>query len=194
MAGKPDAHEQLEIQERRRKVADLYIKGWRQSAIAEVVGVHVSNVCRDLAAIREEWREARLDSTEAWIDAQLAKIDKMELEAWEQWEKSKGDRKKTTKKESEGADGSGPRLEKTLSIEDGLGDPRYLAMVDKAIERRSKLLGLEKAPQDNKGSELPADIAAAVRQLRQGLLKDDGFQCSGNLEADTEPDGLGTDG
>lgn len=192
MAGKPDAHAALEIQERRRKVAALYIKGWRQSAIAEAVGVDQSIVSRDLKEIRLEWREARLASMDEWIDAQLAKIDYMETQAWEQWEKSKGERKKTTKKEIERGDQSG--IEKSLTLEEGLGDPRYLGIVDKAIERRCKLLGLEKAPQENKGSELTADKIAAIRSLRQDLLGNDGFQGSGNLASDTQPDGLGTNG
>lgn len=190
MAGHPDAHESLEIQERRKKTAELYIKGWRQSAIAELVGIHVSTVCRDLAIIRQEWRESRLDSTEAWIDAQLAKIDKMEMEAWEQWEKSKGERKKLTKKEGES--GTGSYLEKSVTIEEGLGDPRYLAVVDRAIERRCKILGLEKEPQQKSDNALAADAIVAIRQLRQELIEDSGFQSSGNLAADAKPTDLGT--
>ena len=45
------------IYERRREVANYALKGWTQAAIARQMHIPEASVSRDLAAMREFWRE-----------------------------------------------------------------------------------------------------------------------------------------
>jgi hypothetical protein len=77
-----------EIQERRKVVSDLYLKGKTQWEIAKVVGRDQGTVSEDLKAIRKEWAEKTLaDFSEAKAE-ELAKIDLIESAAWEAWMRS----------------------------------------------------------------------------------------------------------
>jgi DNA-binding NarL/FixJ family response regulator len=47
---------QLAILKRRRDVAELYLQGWTQTAIAEEMGVAQPTISDDVKHIRAQWR------------------------------------------------------------------------------------------------------------------------------------------
>ena len=49
------------LYERRREVANYALKGWTQAAIARQMHIPEATVSRDLAAMREFWREFPVD-------------------------------------------------------------------------------------------------------------------------------------
>ena len=77
---------------RRGRVMGLYLKGWRQSAIAEQIGVNKATLSRDLDAIRQEWREERVDDFTDKLTLELTRIGHLETEYWASWESSTGAR------------------------------------------------------------------------------------------------------
>ena len=81
-----------------------------------------------------------MQSVNAWMEEQLAKIDRIECEAWDAWERSKLESVKTRQSKVEGDRKS---TAATVDKEAQNGDPRYLSAVMSCIERRSKLLGLD---------------------------------------------------
>src|SRR5262245_3472658 len=74
--------------ERRTKTAELYVQGWTQAAIAAHFGVSQPCVCEDLHYIRRQWRAAAVRNYDEHRDLELKKIDKVEREAWDAWERS----------------------------------------------------------------------------------------------------------
>jgi len=78
----------------------------------------------------------------------LATLDEMEREAWEAWERSKKSKikkKAQTRTTAAGADGkAGPSSQAAERWEeDQNGDPRWMDILLKIVDRRCKILGID---------------------------------------------------
>lgn len=139
----------LELEQRRTRVAELYLKGMTQAEIALQLNVDQSTVSRDLAHIQKAWNEAAIRNLDEVKARELAKIDALERTYWKAWERSIGTVQiKTIKARGPRPTGSrndpAPELaEQTIRTEELNGDPRYLEGVMACIERRCKLLGID---------------------------------------------------
>ena len=122
---------------RRTRVAELYLKGWTQTKIAQHIGFSIATVSLDLKRIRKEWRETYKEDFAKRQARELAKIDRLEREYWEAWERSIGINETRTVKN--GKDGT----EETVKQQDLVGDPRFLDGIAKCIDRRCKILGID---------------------------------------------------
>lgn len=139
MAGRPTKAQKIEIDARRIRVQELYLRGIQQWQIAQKEGVDPATITRDLAAIRHEWQEQRVAYCDEAIAKELAKLDRLELEYWNAWRRScEAAEKNTTKKVT---DENGDRLEASVTKEYSSGDPRFLDGVFKVIDRRLRLFG-----------------------------------------------------
>lgn len=169
--------------ERRAKIAKLILFGKpTQQEIADKLGLDHTTVSKHLKAIRDEWKQQAQEDIGEVIKHDLRKLDAIESEALEQWERSKKDGQK---KVAEGvsaapktgkagkADDDGASMPNKVKIETWgqCGDPRYLKIILDCQERRAKLLGMDKptkvAPTDPDGNELPQGpvIVALPAQL-----------------------------
>jgi hypothetical protein len=126
------------------RASELYCKGVSQLAIGEQLGISQSCVAKDLKILRGRWLEAGLRDFDELRSEQLAKIDALEATYWEAWNKSCRDKKRQTAGTRESARDDIKHAEIVTEGRDG--NPAFLAGVDKCIERRCKLLGLD-APQ-----------------------------------------------
>ena len=79
--------DRAKLHERRREVANFHLKGWTKGAIARHLGIPQGTVSRDLAAVREFWREFPVYDFDKVRLEQLQKIDLVEAEAWAAEEK-----------------------------------------------------------------------------------------------------------
>lgn len=145
------------VAERRRvKVAALYCKGYAIHRIAEVIGggIHPSTIGKDLMAIRKDWQARAAESYQARLDRELAKIDLVETECWDAWEKSKEPGEiSETEIANDGKKDSADRKTVSRRIEQRLPEPRYMDKITWCIEQRCKLLSLYKGPQLPGGGE-----------------------------------------
>lgn len=114
-------------------VADLYLKGNSFRSISGVLkekyGVSATHqtVFRDVKALREQWKVERMEAYETSLATELEKLDKVEVAAWSGWDKSKEE------------------------------DPRFLAIITKVSEQRSRLLGLfQKEEKSQNDASVPA--------------------------------------
>jgi hypothetical protein len=140
--------QRFRIVERRKRVAACYLRGVPQHEIARTEGVNPAQICRDLAAIREEWRASAVRGFDAAKAQELAKIDALEAVAWAAWERSCEDEvTRTASKEKGRATKEGaalPDRRRVLVSKKGqVGDERFLARVAWCIDRRCELLGLD---------------------------------------------------
>ena len=127
----------LALLQRRQQVAELYLRSWTQTAIAEHLGVAQPTICQDLSCIRALWRESSIRDFDAAREEELQKLDLLEREAWAAWERSQ----QVQESPRVVQDGSGKRAQKT--VEHPVGDLRYLEQVQKCIAARRALLGLD---------------------------------------------------
>lgn len=126
------------IEARRVAVAEYYLKGMSISQIASKINLSRWVVTTDLQFIRNEWKAARVGFVDQAVLEQLEKIDQLEREAWAAYERSCRPAKSTTITE----DDDGNTVTK-IERRESAGDPRFLALVDKQVEQRRKLLGLD---------------------------------------------------
>jgi len=137
------ARQRAEIAKRRRIVADRYLSGTVQAAIAEQLGVNQSTISRDLKALQKAWLASALIDLNDAKARELAKVDRLEREYWTAWERSREDAE-TVKQRGKSADGTGIKPESIEKTTKGqAGDPRFLAGIQWCIERRCKIIGVD---------------------------------------------------
>ena len=135
----------------------------------------LQTVKRDIQTLLDEWRESRIEDTDELVTLELARIDDTCRELWEQWEKSKENFTRQTRKQK----GSPTRdaqtgqtsirttqTERTETDIQGLGDPSYIAEIRKQLEERRKLLGLY-APEKK---ELSGGLSFASLLVESGMI------------------------
>lgn len=161
------SEERFAILNRRRLVADMYLRGTAQYLIAHQVGVHKSQITRDLEFIRREWMASAIRDFDAAKAEQLAKIDRLEQENWDAWERSKAVAEVRTAKTIRDADGE--RTEASKREEGQVGDPRFLTGVERCIELRCKLLGIISTKLEHSGPDggpIPMEVREIVVRTR----------------------------
>lgn len=131
----------------RNIITNLYLKGKSVRYIADYITertdrtITYQTVHNDIKKIFDEWREERADLITNQITIELAKIDRLEQEANEMWEKSKEDYIQKGKKKK-GKDGKVNYIEVTEDEKRGVGNPKYLDIIEKCIMDRCRLLEL----------------------------------------------------
>lgn len=124
----------------RRRISDLYLQGWIQVDIAAEVGASQSTVSNDLKAIQKEWLVSSLHDFDEAKARELARIDRVEREAWAAWERSQLDAETVT--EEVASDSAKKRAKRQTKTEGRDGDSAFLTRVGWCIEQRCKILGL----------------------------------------------------
>jgi hypothetical protein len=162
----PPKNRRFAAELRRHQVAELYLQGSSQTAIAEKLNVAQSTICSDLAHCQKTWRAAaNKDFTE--IRAQeLKHLDLIIREAWAGWIRSQKPAQSAVVSDKPGSQHS----RKTMKNQ--VGDPRFLDLVAKCILQKRQMLGLD-VPPPIPVLDDPADanISLEARQQRiQSLL------------------------
>src|SRR5262249_14616833 len=111
-----------------------------QSELARRLGVDRSTVSRDLKVLNARWKESAVRDLDAAKGQELERIDRLEREYFEAWEKSKGGHETTTTEQT--TTPQGERNKAAIRREEEHGDPRYLEGVRWCIGKRCELLGL----------------------------------------------------
>ena len=144
MAGPGRRRSSSELARDRRKIADLYLKGWIQADIAQEIGMSQATVSNDIKALQQDWLNSALVDFNEAKSQELAKIDRLEREYWAAWERSCEDAETVTEKARASRGAEKPdSVEKTKQAKGQAGDPRFLAGIQWCIERRCKILGID---------------------------------------------------
>lgn len=124
----------------RLRVAELYLQRRPMREIARVVGLNRKTVALDIKAVQERWALDHPGEYAAKLAEQLARIDLIELKAWECFERSVGERKRSRTRLIQGAMGASSLAE--TNQEELFGEATYLRLVCWCVEQRGKFLGL----------------------------------------------------
>lgn len=123
-------------------VSRLYLQKYRLADIAEEAGVTKQQICYDLKAVRALWLASAIRDFDEAKSQELAKLDALEESLWEAWRKStlpKNIKQLIVEKH-------GRRIHSKKDLkreEESVGDPRYLAGIQRVIDKRCELLGLD---------------------------------------------------
>lgn len=167
---KRKSSESFAILHRRKAVSQQYLQGVPQFLIAKHCDVNQSTISRDLEVIFSEWRETIKTSAHEQRMYELAKINENERAAWQGWhlslqaevslERGTNDGKAFSKKRKRGQ----------------AGDPRFLMIVDKCIERRCQMFGIDKPkelpPLEKLLEHLERESPEFGREVRRALTAD----------------------
>ncbi|HKO24517.1 MAG TPA: helix-turn-helix domain-containing protein [Chloroflexota bacterium] len=138
----------------RAEIAQTYLRGEPQHAIAQRLGLSRQQIGYDLQLIRAEWRQSAMRDFEAHKAEELAKLDAMEAEYWAAWQRSQQELVHSTEEhvDDEIAVPSGkrhgrmkvPRSRSRVSqrTEAQHGNSAFLFGIERCIEQRCKILGL----------------------------------------------------
>lgn len=124
---------------------DLFLKGYSYRQISDLLNkrnakmgldyaiVPPMRVYKDLKQLLINWKREHEENIDLYITKELSKLDKIEAELWDAWERSK--KRIVSKIRQTGL--------KTERSETFAGNPRYLDLVLSVQQRRAKLLGLD---------------------------------------------------
>ena len=153
-------HKHEVVNQRRQRVAELYLTGTLQSAIGQVLGISQQQVSHDLKIVQRQWLASSIRDFDTVKSEQLAKIDRIERAAWESFALSLKPREITVQ---EAVEGEHPTKKASIRKEGQAGDPRFLQIAQRCIDQRADLLGLSTATEAAKalGSGLAGLLAQA---------------------------------
>lgn len=145
-------HHQSKVKKFRREetllqVSELYLKGWILADISKKIGISINTTSKLLGEVKKRWLVNQVNNFELRKSIELERIDKVEREYWEAWERSKRGQKKKISVRLNRTTMRGDSSEDTESEEflDTPGDPRFLEGVQKCIAMRTRILGLEES-------------------------------------------------
>lgn len=138
---------------------ELYLKGHSTRFIAMKIGERVNanldegqklyttthkTVGLDIRRLIKQWSEERIHDISSQKMVALEKLDRLEETYWAAWEKSVENHVKKTNKVRGKAGASNPDYQEITDIAIiEYGEPRYLQGVERCIDKRCKLLGLD---------------------------------------------------
>ncbi|HNC59130.1 MAG TPA: hypothetical protein PLP33_27130 [Leptospiraceae bacterium] len=123
------------------KISEYYLDGMSQSNIAKIIGISQSQVSQDLELVRQQWMKETIIDIDIIKAEQLKKIDRIEREMWDCWEKSKRIKKsKVTRGRINQQTGATPGSFE-LYEEEELGDTKFMDKIQWCISERLKITG-----------------------------------------------------
>ena len=125
-------------------IADWYIRGWTHLQMTDALnaahyeGRELSRrmISYDVQKMLKRWRDKAVGDVGVRKAEELARIDRLETEYWEAWDRSKESSKTVQAKKG------GESQTVIQTVKDSDGDPRYLQGVQWCIEQRCKIIGL----------------------------------------------------
>lgn len=122
-----------------------------------------ASVYNEIKIILMEWKRERFESIEEYIQIELRKLDKIEMELWEAWEMSKTGKRKVKIRggeldtAAENASAKGGKIQNRVT-ESSAGDPKFLDLLLSVQEKRARLLGYDVPMRVDFGK--PLEVAA----------------------------------
>lgn len=175
-------------------VAELYKRGWSFRKIRvevmrrlDLKAYSLQTVHSDVQSLLNEWRDSRLSDMDDALTLELTRIDDTCRELWEQWEKSKTDYTKTSRKQKgsprRDAETNQERIhtyqtERTDTEVIRLGDPAYISEIRQQLAERRKLLGLY-APEKK---DINGNLSFASMLVESGMLDEAEQQINENQQ------------
>lgn len=141
--------------------SELFLKGHTYRDIADKLNKHNktrgldytishANIFRDMKQALIEWKKLRLTNIDDYVQAELSKLDRMEAELWEAWDKSKTGKQRRKTRNSKKPNKLDAEVNEPEyygysedATETSAGDPRFMDILLNIQQRRAKLLGFD---------------------------------------------------
>ena len=130
-------------------VSDLYLRGETQQAIAGIVSesypefsLTQQQIGYDIKKLLGRWQKQQFLNIDDIKARELARINKMEREAWDAWDRSKEDAETTISKVRGATGDKEPKqVERTEQAKGQVGNPAFMKVIQWCVEQRCKIFG-----------------------------------------------------
>lgn len=125
----------------RAKIADMFLKSYSHRQITEQLNAQnpyslsAQQILRDIHVIISDWKTSTSALIDERMEQDLMKLEKIENEAWEAWDRSRGKKITKTATESDGV------KTKQIKEEQLIGEPKFLDLIRQVLQDRANLLG-----------------------------------------------------
>lgn len=184
-----------EIERDRQFIARLYLEGKNQLEITDALNderdydLTSATISREISAILKRWRYSAIKDMETLVARELERLAKLENEYWEAWARSIHDQEVVELYDYEKEAGEGEKeykrgrgrpstnLKSKRVIKGTSGDVEFLMGIERCIQLRMRLLGLDKGKTINVNWRKQAeqdghDPDEIVESLVDSLFKD----------------------
>lgn len=124
-------------------IAGMRLRGKQITEICREIGIDRAFAYKLYKEIETQWMESARRSLDEFKAEELARIDTLEAEAWDAWNRSKKDAMERRQEWGYDQQGEMRRTAQKALSRNRDGDARFLAVVMECIDRRCKLLGLD---------------------------------------------------
>ena len=124
--------------------------GMTGKEVAETIGISESTASRDIAAVKKLWREEMIEHVDVMVARDLAELGMVKQEAWWCYEQSVANGEHT---ETETVLADGKTITTTVTS-NPKADLNALKLVQSCIEKKRKILGLDKEGAGAGGAKL----------------------------------------
>lgn len=145
-------------------VSQLAVQGFTISEMAEILGNSTTVVSSDLKKVTEVYKYRSAADVEEARGKHITMLDSAISDIWREWHRSKRDKEETVT-EAERGSAKGDRGKITTKRRKNTGDPTYMFALTKAMERQSKLAGLDKPAEARLFIEQAQDALADIGSL-----------------------------
>jgi hypothetical protein len=151
--------------------SNLFLRGYTYREIAEELNkVNAENgsnytitaqaIFIDIKNLLIDWKRERMDNIDDYITQELRKLDKIEVELWCAWEKSKKEKSKSKMRKLSGRNDKVYCTNVEEATETTPGNPKFLDLLLNVQQRRAKMLGFDAPikidiPNGNRNEDLP---------------------------------------
>lgn len=166
------------IEQRMQIIAPLLKEGYTVREIRQEVmrrldldTLAIGTVHGDIKRLGREWMQERVEDMDVFLAIELHKIDGIIREAWKAWKASlepvedEHTKRKGVPSEKDAEEITTLYIEQTKNKYAGRGDGRYLDIILRAMERRHRLLGLDRVAVDMSGG-ITAELE--IRHVQSG--------------------------
>lgn len=190
LMARPNKLSQAEREERHDLLAQMYVKGYTQAEMAAELGLVQSTINKEIRKMVDRWAGTKFEDLDRYKSEQLHRINMMESELWEAWEKSKTARKVIVNKSKSGEllndvdaiTGRPIKVQEdkywklaTTEEEATGGDMQYMNGIMWCVSERSKILGINApkkvAQTDPSGAHEAASAKEILGDIIGGILK-----------------------
>lgn len=126
---------------RRARIAYLYLRGvTNREELRRIVGCGKDTMDKDIAFLKAQWARESREIISEHVYLELVKLQRLEDEAHQAWERSRLDAVEVTESERETPDGV--ERNTTVKRRGQVGDAAFLRVVMEISRERSRLMGL----------------------------------------------------
>jgi len=148
--------------ERLPRVAKLFLQGKSIREIAGIEAIPPRLIYGDIEYAKRMWRRRAEECSQELLSQEMQKINLIETQAWEEWERSKEDAVSYTRERD-----ADKKVRKKRVVTGQCGDPRYLQVALSCVDKRCKLLKIGEYGNEETGMLTARVVEVVVETAEQ---------------------------